>query len=249
MDLTQGIQKIKILIIMNIRFVVIILLALTISGPVKSQEKNKRKAVMTGKVVNRDSIPVSDVMIFIDGKNTNRVTDKDGEFKLRLKPDVEKISFYSPGDGVFEIDYLGQERVEIIMNHDANIITTYPEQQGEVVEIGYGKVEDDKRIGSVSSITSDRFKNRSYRNVYEMIVGEASGVTVEGKSIRIRGISSLHGSNDPLLIVDGSPVVSFDHISPSDVESISVLKGSSTAIYGTRGAAGVIVVNTKTGRK
>jgi len=231
------------------KVVVTILLALLICGPVTSQKNSKRRAVLTGKVVNRDSVPVSNVMIFIDGKNTNKVTDTDGEFKLKLKPDVEKLSFYSLGDGVFEIDYLGQERLEIIMNHDASLTVTYPDQQGDIVDIGYGKVEDDKRIGSVSSITGDRFKNRSYGNVYEMIVGEASGVTVEGKSIRIRGITSLNGSNDPLLIVDGSPVVSFDHISPSDVESISVLKGSSTAIYGTRGAAGVIVVNTKKGRK
>lgn len=234
---------------MKIRIATIIILAIFFCGPVSSQGKNKRKVVLTGRIVNRDSIPVSNVMIFLDGKNSNIVSDTKGEFRIRFKSDVKKISFYSLGDGVFEIDYAGQEKLEIIMNQETNILPANPSQLEEVVETGYGKISEDDRVGSVSSIKSDRFRNRSYKNIYEMIVGEASGVTVEGTTIRIRGITSLNASNDPLLIVDGSPVVSFSHLSPNDVESITILKGSSTAIYGTRGAAGVVVVKTKSGRK
>ena len=235
---------------MKLRIAATIILAIFICGTASSQDKNRKKVEMTGKIVNKDSIPVSNVMIFLDGQNTNIMTSANGEFKLKLKPDVKKISFYSPADGIFEIDYVGQARLEIIMNHDASMISTNSDQVGEIVEEGYGTISRDDQTGSISSIKGNRFKNRSYPDVYAMIADEAPGVVVEGgRTIRIRGISSLNGSNDPLLIVDGSPVVSFDNISPNDVESITVLKGSSTAIYGNRGAAGVVIIKTKSGNK
>ncbi len=234
---------------MKTRIALTIILAIFICGPVSSQGKNKKKVVLTGKIVNRDSMPVRNVSIFLDGTNSNVMSDSKGEFRLKFKPDVKKISFYSLNDGVFEIAYIGQERLEITMNHEASLLPDTRQMDEESVETGYGRSSTDDLTGSVSSIKSDRFKNRSYNNIYSMIAGEATGVTVEGTTIRIRGISSLIGSSDPLLIVDGSPAVSLDHIAPSDVESIDILKGSSTAIYGSRGAAGVVVITTKKGKK
>lgn len=234
---------------MKLKIAATLILALFICMPVSSQSKNKKKVVLTGKIVNRDTIPVSNVMIFIDGVNTNIKSDLNGEFKLKFKPDIEKISLYSIGDGIFEIDYVGQERLEIIMNHELSMLSATPVMNVDLVETGYGKTNRDDVIGSVSSIKGDRLSKRSYSNVYAMIADEAPGVMVNGNSIRVRGETSLNGSNEPLLIVDGSPVVSFMHISPSDVESISILKGSSTAIYGNRGAAGVVIITTKTGGK
>lgn len=234
---------------MKIRIVVTIILAILICGPVSSQGKNKRKVVLTGRIVNRDTVPVSNVMIFLDGKNTNTTSNKKGEFKIRLKPDVKKLSFLSAEYGGLEIDYVGQVKLEIIINYESNVQTITPSLDGEVVETGYGKASKDDLVGNVSSIDSDRFKNRAYKDVYEMIAGEDPSVIVEGTTIRIRGITSLNSSNDPLFIVDGSPVNSLSNIPPNDVESINILKGSSTAIYGTRGAAGVIVIKTKSGRK
>ena len=78
-----------------------------------------------------------------------------------------------------------------------------------------------------------------------MIVGEVPGVIVSGTSIRIRGASSINASSEPLFIVDGAPTSSIGHISPRDVKSIDILKGSSAAIYGVRGANGVIVIKLK----
>jgi len=142
-----------------------------------------------------------------------------------------------------------QERLEITMNHESGMLITAPSLDDEMVQIGYGKVSKDELVGSVSTVTNDDSNKRIYRDIYDMIVGEVPGVSVEGSSIRIRGNGSLLGSNDPLLVVDGSPVVSIANISPNDVESINVLKGSSTAIYGTRGANGVILIKTKRGGK
>jgi len=234
---------------MKIRIATTIILAIFFCGPVSSQEKNKRKVILTGRIVNRDTVPVSNVMIFLDGKNTNKMSDANGEFRIKFKPVVKKLSFLSAEYGGFEIDYVGQEKLEVIINHESNTLTVSPPRLGDVVETGYGKASKDELVGSISSIKSDRFKNRSYKDVYEMIAGEVAGVVVEGTAIRIRGITSLNASNDPLLIVDGSPVTTLSNISPNDVESINILKGSSTAIYGTRGAAGVVVIKTKAGRK
>ena len=234
---------------MKLKIAATLILAIFICGPVSSQGKNKKKVVLTGKVVNKDTIPVSNVMIFLDGKNTNIMSDSKGEFKIKFKPDMNKITFYSPEDGVFEIDYIGQERLEIFMNHESTILTIAPPLKKESVEIGYGRVSEDELVGSVTTIKNDKTKNRIYRDIYDMIVGEVAGVFVEGGSIRIRGNGSLNGSNSPLFVVDGSPVSSISNIPPNDVESINILKGSSAALYGTRGANGVIIINTKKGGK
>jgi len=234
---------------MKIRIAAIIVLAIFISVPVSAQRKNKKKVVLTGKIVNSDTLPVSNVMIFLDGENTNRTSDARGEFRIKVRPGIEKISFLSAEYGGFEMDYIGQKKLVVFLNLESNKLTVTPYLDGEVVETGYGRISEDDRVESISSIKSEQFGNRSYRDVYEMIVGEVSGVTVEGTTIRIRGVTSLNASNDPLLIVDGSPVTTLSNISPSDVESINILKGSSTAIYGSRGAAGVVVVKTKRGNK
>lgn len=234
---------------MKIRIAATLILAIFFCGSVSGQGRSNKKVVLTGIIVNRDSIPVSDVLIFIDGKSTNAKTNVNGEFRVKFKPDAKKLSFFSAADGIFEIDYVGQERLEITMNHDPGLLPGSNSIGGEIVENGYGKVTEDNNVGSISSVKDDRFKNRSYNNIYEMIAGEVSGVSVVGTSIRIRGVTSINGSNDPLLIVDGSPVYSFNHISPHDVESINILKGSSAAIYGVRGAAGVVVVKTKSGNR
>ena len=234
---------------MKLKIAATLILAIFICGPVSSQEKNRKNVILTGKVVNKDTIPVSNVMIFLDGKSSNVMSDSKGEFKIKLKPDVKKISFFSADDGVFEIDYIGQQRLEIFMNHDSEIHAITPTLNEELVEIGFGKISKDELVGSVSTVKNDKSDNRVYRDIYEMIVGNVPGVFVEGGSIRIRGNSSLHGSNDPLLIVDGSQVVTISNISPNDVESINVLKGSSSAIYGSRGANGVIIIKTKRGHK
>ena len=234
---------------MKLKIVATLILAIFICGPVSSQGKNKKKVVMTGKIVNRDTIPVSNVMIFLDGKNSNIMSDTNGEFKIKLKPDVKKIAFFSSEDGVFEIDYIGQQRLEIIMNHESKILTINPSLDEEIVEIGYGRVSKDELVGSVTTINNNKSDKRIYRDIYEMIVGEVPGVTFEGGSISIRGNGSLNSSNDPLLVVDGSQVASISNISPNDVESINILKGSSASIYGSRGANGVIIIKTKRGGK
>ena len=95
-------------------------------------------------------------------------------------------------------------------------------------DVGYIDAQDDS--------------NASYTNIYDMIRGKVPGVQVTGNKITIRGVSSINSSTDPLLVVDGVVVYTIDNISPRQVKSITVLKGSDAAIYGSRGAAGVIMI-------
>ena len=114
----------------------------------------------------------------------------------------------------------------------------------EIVDIGYTKARRDAVTGSVSKVKMDN--TRMYSNIYEFLEGKVPGLTVQGESIRIRGNNSLLGSNEPLILVDGIVMDDISSISPDEVERIDVLKdAASTAIYGSRGANGVILITTR----
>lgn len=114
------------------------------------------------------------------------------------------------------------------------------------VEVGYGKEVKHSMSEPVSVVDVDKKdKVVTYRDIYEMIQGKCPGVQVVGDRILIRGLSTLNSSTDPLFIVDGQPVSNISSINPNDVKSISVLKDSAAAIYGNRGANGVIVITLK----
>ena len=114
------------------------------------------------------------------------------------------------------------------------------------VEVGDGKEVKHSMSEPVSVVDVDKKdKVVTYRDIYEMIQGKCPGVQVVGDRILIRGLSTLNSSTDPLFIVDGQPVSNISSINPNDVKSISVLKDSAAAIYGNRGANGVIVITLK----
>ena len=128
----------------------------------------------------------------------------------------------------------------------------------EEVSIGYGKQSKRDATGAISSVSSDDVKEQPVRSVEEMLIGRVSGVQVMqapggGIAVRIRGASSIYGSNEPLYVLDGFPITpgpggALTGINPYDIESIDVLKdAASTAIYGSRGANGVIVITTRRG--
>ncbi len=115
----------------------------------------------------------------------------------------------------------------------------------EVVDIGYGKELRGNLSSAVSSVKLDSDMTH-YRDIYEMIQGKCAGVSVQGTKVTIRGENSINSSTEPLFIVNGAPQTSIDWINPNDVKSIDVLKDAgSAAIYGSRGANGVIIINLK----
>lgn len=116
----------------------------------------------------------------------------------------------------------------------------------ESVNTGYGSARRDAVTGSISKVKADNA--RTYADIYDYLRGRAPGVQVIGKSIRVRGISSPTGSSDPLILVDGIAVTDISSIYPGDVKSVEVIKDGTAAIYGNRGANGVVLITTKNGR-
>ena len=114
----------------------------------------------------------------------------------------------------------------------------------KAVEIGYGEEVQRNLSEPVAEVDLPE-KVTTYRDIYEMIRGKCPGVQVLGDRIVIRGVSTMNSGTDPLFILDGTPVSNISSINPNDVQSISVLKDSAAAIYGSRGANGVIVITTK----
>lgn len=115
----------------------------------------------------------------------------------------------------------------------------------EFIDIGYGQIRKENSASAASTL--DIPQGSGYSSIYDYIKGRVAGVTVNGTTIRIRGERSILGSNDPLFIVDGMEVYDIGFLSPDMVESITVLKdAATTAIYGARGANGVLIIRTRT---
>lgn len=207
---------------------------------------------ITGKIIDEKGEPVIGATVLEEGTSNGAITDVDGEFSLK---DVSENS-------ILTISYVGYKTVQlkasdkklsnIVLQEDSELID-------EVVVVGYGTVKKRDLTGSVASLSSDVISSVPATSAVEALQGRASGVVVstsnwapgETPSILIRGKRSINASNDPLFVVDGIPVTGgMGEISPSDIESMEVLKdASATAIYGSRGANGVIIITTKQGKE
>ncbi|WP_441758838.1 SusC/RagA family TonB-linked outer membrane protein [Flavobacterium sp. W21_SRS_FM3] len=203
-----------------------------------------------GIVKDATNMPIPGVNIIEKGTKNGGVTDFDGKFSIRV----------SGPNSVLVFSYLGYETFSKTVGQSKSLNVVLKDENSklnEVVVIGYGTSRKADLTGSVVSIAGDDLKKLSIASVAEALTGRLAGVQVtssEGSpdseiKIRIRGGGSLTQDSSPLIIVDGFPVNSMSDISPSDIANITVLKdASSTAIYGSRGANGVIIVTTKTGK-
>eukprot|EP01093_Parvamoeba_rugata_P015062 TRINITY_DN5144_c0_g1_i3.p1 TRINITY_DN5144_c0_g1~~TRINITY_DN5144_c0_g1_i3.p1 ORF type:complete len:461 (+),score=121.84 TRINITY_DN5144_c0_g1_i3:2446-3828(+) len=202
----------------------------------------------------------------IKGANIGVATDFDGNFSLTVPENTTTIVISYLGFATQEIDITDTTTVEVKMIADSAALD-------EIVIIGYGSEQKSLLSDAVSSIKSSSVKDLPIPSVDGLLQGQAAGVQVQQNSgtpggemsVRIRGLSSISGSNQPLYIIDGIPVTSGDFgrigysgqgasalsdLNPSDIESISVLKdASATAIYGARGSNGIVLITTKRGKE
>lgn len=194
--------------------------------------------------------PLIGVAVKVKGVATGTITDIDGNYTLSVSPDAK----------VLVATYVGMKPAEaaITGNTIDFILEELHSELNEVVVIGYGTVKKRDLTGAVASIGSKDIASIPVSSAVEAMTGKLAGVnitTTEGSpdadiKIRVRGGGSLSQDNSPLYIVDGFPVSSISDIAPSEIQSIDVLKdASSTAIYGARGANGVIIVTTKSGQE
>ncbi len=230
---------------MKAKVILLILLSVFCFSILEGQKK-RAKITITGTVLNARQYPVANAIIMIDGQNTSSMTDSEGKFKIKVKQDANMIGVVSFANGMIEEPIDG--RMVINFNYGEESITQQkPELPDgeEPVNVGYDYKKDKDLTTPVNRINGTDDKYRTYNSVYDMITREVSGVRVNGTSIVIQNTSNFFGDVPALLVVDGVPVNDFIDIPPVTVESISVLKGSSAAIYGTRGYGGVVVVTTK----
>ena len=205
-----------------------------------------------GNVADNIGEPIIGATVLEQGVSGNgTVTDIDGNFTLSLKGNSKKIVISYVGMKTQTVDVAGKSSVNVVLEDEATSLN-------DVVVIGYGTVKKKDLTGSVATVNSEVLQAVPVANASEALTGKMAGVqvtTTEGSpdaevKIRVRGGGSITQTNDPLYIVDGFPVDGISDIPANDIEDITVLKdASSTAIYGSRGANGVILVTTKSGKE
>lgn len=205
---------------------------------------------ISGVVYDENNQALPGASILVKGTTTGTVTDIDGNYSLTV-PD---------GNSILVVSFLGYVTQEINVNNRSSIdiqLEADLSELGEVVVVGYGTQKKSDLTGAVSTLGGRDLAERRTPNVSQALQGAVPGVMVtrnnnapgSSANIRIRGITTI-GDSNPLIIMDGVPTSSLDNINPNDIESISVLKDAASAsIYGSRAAAGVIVVTTKRAKK
>lgn len=226
-----------------------VLLFLLMSITVFAQE-----ITVTGKVVDSDGLEVIGANITLKGsRGTGTVTDINGVYKLKSKnPSRDVLVFSFIGMDSQEVPVRGRDKINVTLRANAVMLD-------EVVAIGYSGLARKDITGSVVSVDAAALSKVPVSDITQALAGRVSGVMVsknEGGpgssiSIRVRGGISITQSNEPLYIIDGFPSEDgLSSLDPADIESINILKdASSTAVYGARGANGVVVITTKTGAK
>lgn len=225
-------------------YLIFYLAVFLISGSIYAQDN-----LITGTVADASGIPLPGVNIVVQGTNTGALTDFDGNYSIRAtKGEILVFTFvgfesvrYTVGD---------VSRIDVTLGEDTS-------QLDEVVVVAYGTQSKRSIVGSVVSLGEEILERQQLTSVTSAIQGNVPGVAMvtsggqpgENPTIRIRGVGSINASAAPLIIVDGAPFNgNINSISPDQVESLNVLKdAASTALYGSRGANGVIVITTKKG--
>ncbi|WP_051907744.1 SusC/RagA family TonB-linked outer membrane protein [Flavimarina sp. Hel_I_48] len=197
------------------------------------------------------STPLLGVNVIVDGTSNGTVTDFDGNYTLNNVSSTAVLNFSYVGFETSKVPVDGRNQIDVVLNADSQALS-------EVVVIGYGTQRKEAVTGSVASIGGAALREVPTVNVSEALTGRLPGVQLSQTSsqpgatqqIRIRGVRSLTASNDPLLVLNGVPFAgSLNDINPNDIKSLDILKdASATAIYGSRGANGVVLITTNTGQ-
>lgn len=204
---------------------------------------------ITGKVTDEAGSPVPGVTVVVKGTTTGTITDMDGKFMIRVPEHYSKsLQFSFVGMNSVEVAILDKSTIDVVMKSESLGVE-------EVVVVGYGTRKKEELTGSISTVSKEQLKISTAPSVVSRMQGQVAGVTVTSTNrpgadatIRIHGIGTINDPN-PLYVIDGVPVGPGNNINPGDVESITVLKdASSAAIYGSRGANGVILITTKRGK-
>lgn len=209
--------------------------------------------ILKGIVKDDKGGPLPGASVMLKGTKIGTITSTDGSFSLKI----------ASTSAVLVVSYTGYETKEIVVGNNTNIEVTLKANDknlDEIIVVGYGSMKKSDLTGSVASIKGDKITQVSSGSFETLLQGKIAGLSVVnnnsdnpqgGSTVRVRGVSSVNGSNAPLVVLDGIPLGdagNINAINPNSIESVEVLKdASSTAIYGSRGANGVIMITTKRG--
>lgn len=222
---------------------------------------------VTGKVTDENNEPLPGVNVLVKGSSTGTVTDVAGNYSLNVPNENDVLVFSSIGYITQEVAVNGRTTINVALAEDVQSLE-------EVVVVGYGTQRKSDLTGSVSSVKGEDLEKSNANLIGQALQGRAPGVEIKtasnapggGMRIRIRGTNSINASSEPLYVIDGFPIVNDDltpggagnqaqspdplsSISPNEIESIEILKdASASAIYGSRGANGVVLITTKRGQ-
>ena len=205
-----------------------------------------------GTVVDGNGEPLIGASVMVKGSTNGTATDIDGNYTLSNVAKDATLEFRYVGYSSKTVEVKGQTTINVTLTEDSAVLD-------DLVVIGYGTQKKSDVTGAVSHVSAEDLQSRPVNNAFEALQGKAAGVDITSSerpgtigTIRIRGERSLTAANDPLYVVDGVPLMSgsgIETLNPRDIESIDILKdASATAIYGSRGANGVIIVTTKSGK-
>lgn len=215
----------------------------------KGVSSELQQKVVTGLVKDENGQPLIGVSVAVKGTTTGTLTDVNGKYTLNNIPDNATLVF----------TFVGMTPLEVLLGGRNKVDVTLAEMSiglDEVVVVGYGTARKVDLTGSIAAVKQEAYVNQPVNRVDQILQGRTAGVNVMNASgapggttsIRIRGSNSITGSNEPLYVVDGFVGASFQDVNPTDIATIQVLKdASSTAIYGSRGANGVVLITTKSG--
>lgn len=226
---------------------------LVVIVPLKKEEVLQIEAdrIITGTITNEKGEPMVGVSVTIKNSSTGTTTGEDGRYMLKIQSDKDILVFSYIGFITQEIPIQSNSQINITMYAENMVLT-------EVVSVGYGAQRRSDLTGSITSVKGSDINSLGTKRVDEALQGRAAGVLVlntdgapgGNTTIRIRGMNSVLGGNNALVVVDGLQGVDISKLNPNDIESIDILKdASATAIYGAQGANGVIIVTTKQGKK
>ncbi len=211
------------------------------------------QTTITGNISDENGVPLPGASVVVKGTTTGAVADFDGNYSIN-----------APSDGILIFSYVGYARQEVSINGRSSVnASLQPDAAAldEVVLVGYGTQKKGEVTGAIETVTAEQLSIVQVSSSIDAIKGQIAGVDVQSTggrpgqnpTVRIRGRRSISASNDPLYVVDGIPLIdgpnSMADINPDDIASMQVLKdAAATAVYGSRGANGVILVSTNRGK-
>jgi len=214
---------------------------------ISGAENNAERITITGKVLDENNQVMFGVSVKVQGTTNGVSTDANGMFAIS-----------APLNSILEVSFIGYEKQVVTVTSEKPLVITMKPVAGnlnEVIVVGYGTQKKSTVTGAVSEVQTDKLTSRSLGNFTEALQGKTPGVTVvndggdptAAPKVNVRGIGGINGE-EPLYVVDGAIFTGTPTLNPNDIESISVLKDASAAIYGARASGGVILVTTKKGK-